>query len=138
MRTVRADIPVRVWLPDAEELAQLEYRSKLELTENVRIVEIGDIDRCACCAPHIAHRRGGRDKDTRLVAPPRRRARERRVRMDAVEDYRSDAEPRDRGIARAERKARRGRCGPACWTRREYAPQGARGSIERGVGTCEG
>ena len=30
--TVRADIPVRVWFPDAEELAQLEYRSKLELT----------------------------------------------------------------------------------------------------------
>ena len=52
--TVRADIPVRVWFPDAQELSHLEYRSKLELTENVRIVEIGDVDCCACCAPHVS------------------------------------------------------------------------------------
>ena len=37
-----------------EELKRLEYRSKLDLTENVRIVEIGDVDRCACCAPHVS------------------------------------------------------------------------------------
>jgi alanyl-tRNA synthetase len=30
----------------------LEYRSKLDLTENVRIVEIPGVDTCACCAPH--------------------------------------------------------------------------------------
>ena len=39
--------------PEAEELKALEYRSKLELTENVRIVEIPGVDRCACCAPHV-------------------------------------------------------------------------------------
>ena len=27
--------------------------SKLELTENVRIVEIENVDVCACCAPHL-------------------------------------------------------------------------------------
>ena len=32
---------------------ELEYRSKLDLTENVRIVEIEGCDRCACCAPHV-------------------------------------------------------------------------------------
>ena len=53
--TVRADLPVRTWFPAPAELAALEYRSKLDLTENVRIVEIPGVDRCACCAPHVAH-----------------------------------------------------------------------------------
>lgn len=39
--------------PSEEELKALEYRSKLELTENVRIVTIEGIDVCACCAPHV-------------------------------------------------------------------------------------
>ncbi|MGI5976846.1 MAG: alanyl-tRNA editing protein [Candidatus Limivicinus sp.] len=50
---VRDNIPVRAWFPDAESLKTLSYRSKLELTENVRIVEIEGVDRCACCAPHV-------------------------------------------------------------------------------------
>ena len=50
---VRADLPMKIWFPPEEELASLFYRSKLELTENVRIVEIPGIDRCACCAPHV-------------------------------------------------------------------------------------
>ncbi|MBR6533224.1 MAG: alanyl-tRNA editing protein [Clostridia bacterium] len=36
-----------------ENLENLEYRSKLDLSENVRIVEIEDCDMCACCAPHV-------------------------------------------------------------------------------------
>ncbi len=36
-----------------EDLKNLEYRSKLDLTEDVRIVEIEGYDRCACCAPHV-------------------------------------------------------------------------------------
>ncbi|MBO5357716.1 MAG: hypothetical protein J6A78_00140 [Clostridia bacterium] len=36
-----------------ENLENLEYRSKLDLTEDVRIVEIEGYDRCACCAPHV-------------------------------------------------------------------------------------
>ena len=51
---VRENLPVRAWFPDSGQLAGMEYRSKLDLTENVRIVEIGDIDRCACCAPHVS------------------------------------------------------------------------------------
>ena len=31
----------------------MEYRAKLDLTENVRIVRIGEYDACACCAPHV-------------------------------------------------------------------------------------
>lgn len=47
------NVPIRAYFPNAEELQCLEYRSKLELTENVRIVEISGVDRCACCAPHV-------------------------------------------------------------------------------------
>ena len=47
------DIPVTAGFPEPAVLRQLEYRSKLDLTEGVRIVEIPGIDRCACCAPHV-------------------------------------------------------------------------------------
>ena len=35
-------------------LKTLDYRSKLELTENIRIVTIDGYDICACCAPHVS------------------------------------------------------------------------------------
>lgn len=35
------------------DLNNIDYRSKLALTENVRIVEIDGVDKCACCAPHV-------------------------------------------------------------------------------------
>ena len=53
-QAVRANLPVRTYYPSAEELAQLEYRSKKELSGDVRIVEIPGVDRCACCAPHVS------------------------------------------------------------------------------------
>jgi alanyl-tRNA synthetase len=40
--------------PEPEVLAALPCRSKLALTENVRIVTIEGVDACACCAPHVA------------------------------------------------------------------------------------
>lgn len=52
-QAVRDDLPVRATFPDPEALSSLEYRSKLELTQDVRIVEIPGVDRCACCAPHV-------------------------------------------------------------------------------------
>ena len=39
--------------PDEETLKTLNYRSKLDLTEDVRIVTIEGYDVCACCAPHV-------------------------------------------------------------------------------------
>ena len=47
------NIPVVIAFPSSEELSALEYRSKLDLTENVRIVTIPGFDVCACCAPHV-------------------------------------------------------------------------------------
>ena len=54
-RAVYNNLPVTVEYPDSETLRTLEYRSKLELTEDVRIVTVKNIDVCACCAPHVAH-----------------------------------------------------------------------------------
>lgn len=51
---VSANLPVEVTYPKEEALKTLDYRSKLELTENVRIVTIPGVDVCACCAPHVA------------------------------------------------------------------------------------
>ena len=44
---------IRCYYPDPRELSSLEYRSKTELSGDVRIVEIDGYDRCACCAPHL-------------------------------------------------------------------------------------
>lgn len=51
---VRDNLPIKATFPDDAALKALDYRSKLELTENVRIVEIPGIDLCACCAPHVS------------------------------------------------------------------------------------
>ena len=51
---VFSDVPVTVSFPSPEELPTLSYRSKLDLTENVRLVNIEGVDVCACCAPHVA------------------------------------------------------------------------------------
>ncbi len=40
--------------PTADELPEYDYRSKLDITEGVRLIEIEDYDLCACCAPHVA------------------------------------------------------------------------------------
>ncbi len=50
---VRANIEIKAVYPEDDELSKIEYRSKLELTESVRIVTISGIDVCACCAPHV-------------------------------------------------------------------------------------
>ena len=36
-----------------EELANLDYRSKIEIDGAVRIVTVEGYDKCACCAPHV-------------------------------------------------------------------------------------
>ena len=48
------NVAVTSEFPTPSELPTLNYRAKLDLTENVRIVRIGEYDACACCAPHVA------------------------------------------------------------------------------------
>lgn len=52
-RAVWANTQVTASYPDGETLANLSYRSKLDLADHVRIVTIEDVDACACCAPHV-------------------------------------------------------------------------------------
>lgn len=47
------NIPVEVSYPSKEELKELDYRSKIEIEGQVRIVTIPGYDVCACCAPHV-------------------------------------------------------------------------------------
>lgn len=39
--------------PTPEEISGMDYRSKLDLTEGVRLITIDGYDVCACCAPHV-------------------------------------------------------------------------------------
>ncbi len=48
------NLPVEITYPSKEELAELSYRSKIEIEGQVRIVTIPGVDICACCAPHVA------------------------------------------------------------------------------------
>lgn len=39
--------------PAKEELKEIAYRSKIEIEGQVRLIEIPEVDTCACCAPHV-------------------------------------------------------------------------------------
>ena len=61
LRFIEAEANQAIWnnltieasYPDEETLQSLDYRSKLDLTDNIRIVSIPGYDICACCAPHL-------------------------------------------------------------------------------------
>ncbi|MGN1419295.1 MAG: DHHA1 domain-containing protein [Acutalibacteraceae bacterium] len=52
-RAVWDNKEIRVFYPTPEELETIEYRSKKEINEALRLVEIPGVDMCACCAPHV-------------------------------------------------------------------------------------
>ena len=47
--------PVEIFYPPKEELEKLSYRSKKELTGQVRLVRFPGSDLCACCGTHVTH-----------------------------------------------------------------------------------
>lgn len=47
------NLPIEITYPSKKELTELNYRSKIEIEGQVRIVTIPGIDICACCAPHV-------------------------------------------------------------------------------------
>ncbi len=51
-RAVFENVPVQVLYPTKEQLKQVDYRSKIEIEGQIRIVSIPGYDICACCAPH--------------------------------------------------------------------------------------
>ena len=48
------NVPIEIAYPDAEALKTIPYRSKKELTGQVRIVTIPGADICACCGTHVS------------------------------------------------------------------------------------
>lgn len=46
---------VEIFYPSEEELEEMEYRSKKELSGWVRIVRFPGADTCACCGTHVTH-----------------------------------------------------------------------------------
>lgn len=52
-RAVFRNLAVEVTYPSKEELVHMEYRSKIEIEGQVRIITVPGYDVCACCAPHM-------------------------------------------------------------------------------------
>ena len=53
-KAVLENRPIVCYYPSKELLDTIEYRSKTELSGEVRLVSIDGIDVCACCAPHVS------------------------------------------------------------------------------------
>ena len=49
------NLPVEITYPSPQELEQIHYRSKKELTGQVRIVTFPGADCCACCGTHVRY-----------------------------------------------------------------------------------
>ncbi len=54
-KVIYKNLPIEISYPSKEALADMEYRSKIEIDGQVRIVTIPGVDVCACCAPHLAY-----------------------------------------------------------------------------------
>lgn len=50
---VRRNLPVQADIPSEAELNAMDYRSKKELSGEVRIVTVPEADVCACCGTHL-------------------------------------------------------------------------------------
>lgn len=53
-RAVWKNLEIQTLYPSEEELAGMEYRSKIEIEGQVRIIVVPGYDVCACCAPHVS------------------------------------------------------------------------------------
>ena len=52
-RVIWQNHPVSTAIYENDELEELNYRSKKTLHGQVRLVRVGEVDCCACCAPHL-------------------------------------------------------------------------------------
>lgn len=59
-RAVWANGVTQIFHPTAAELKELDYRSKKELSGDVRIVTFPGADTCACCGTHVSRTRRDR------------------------------------------------------------------------------
>ena len=52
-KAIYKNLQVTAYYPDDEERKTVNYRSKKEIDEKLRIVTVNSVDCCACCAPHV-------------------------------------------------------------------------------------
>ena len=52
-RVIAQNISITCYYPNENELKDIDYRCKSELSGDIRIVEIKGVDICACCCPHV-------------------------------------------------------------------------------------
>lgn len=53
-QAIYENVKITVSFPDSNEAKNIDYRSKLDIEEGVRLVTIEGYDICACCAPHLS------------------------------------------------------------------------------------
>ena len=51
---ITRNIPSEIRFLSGEEAKTAEYRSKIDLDDEIRVVTYPGVDACACCAPHVA------------------------------------------------------------------------------------
>ena len=54
-RAVFENRPVKCFFPTPPQAEAMSYRSKMQIKENLRLVEVEGVDICACCAPHVSY-----------------------------------------------------------------------------------
>ena len=52
-RIIWSNVEIGELFPEKEELDEIDYRSKKELTGEVRLIDIPEADLCACCGTHV-------------------------------------------------------------------------------------
>ena len=52
-QAVWENLKIQILYPSKEEEKEMTYRSKIEITGQVRVVIVPGYDACACCAPHV-------------------------------------------------------------------------------------
>lgn len=90
---VYKNLEFEVFYPSPEELKSLDYRSKKELTGDVRIVKVGGYDACACCGTHV--KRSGEIGIVKILSSQRYKGGVRVSLLsgkDALEDYNTKME----------------------------------------------
>lgn len=86
---VFSNAPIRAWFPDEVERKTLSYRSKSDHGDSLRLVQMGEFDLCACCAPHFTS--CGRIGLIKIIGRESLRGGTRiyiKCGLDALEDYR--------------------------------------------------
>ena len=52
---IYSNVPVNTFMVTSEESKSLELRKRVESEEQIRIVQIGEVDACACCGTHVKY-----------------------------------------------------------------------------------